>query len=143
MAKTTKYYTLFQVLKSAGAKGASPATCAKKMDFALSSVPPYIHALRHKFGAEIETVRDGRQVGAYVLKNISEVEASMSPTRKKRNSVAKAVTAPAAKTVQIVKKTKAPKVKAVSEDGPVAVEDMQIEEITDMEMADIRSQLGL
>lgn len=144
----TKYYTLFQALKSGGSKGASPATCAKEMDFALSSVAPYIHALRHKFGADIQTVRDGRQVSAYVLKNVAEVEANISPNRRakgtaKAKPVKAAKTAPVTKvkSATIVKSTKAPR--KIKDDAPVAVEDLQIEEISDMELSDIRSQLGL
>lgn len=148
----TKYYTLFQALKSGGSKGASPATCAKEMDFALSSVAPYIHALRHKFGADIQTVRDGRQVSAYVLKNIAEVEANISPNRRPKGTaktVAKAAKPKPVKTeavakvksATIVKSTKAPR--KVKDDAPVAVEDLQIEEISDLELSDIRSQLGL
>lgn len=154
----TKYFVLFTVLKSAGKTGASPEVCAKELNFAVGSVAPYMNSLRTKFGAEIETVKDGRGVKAYVLKNVSVVEGNITPNRR-----GKTAAAPVAKKVKVAKvpakKVKpAAKVKAkkvVVKVVPTKLEskkrekieapdaDMHITEFSDGDLADIKAQLGL
>lgn len=155
MSKTTKYFELFSALKAGGDKGASPEALATALGFTTGALAVYIHALRHKFGAQIESVRNGRTVVNYRLVNIDEMEAAISPNRKPRTVKAKA-----AKTVAKPKATKRVKAKAsvakstrtvvtpkrkAREDGPVEVldADLDIAEITDRELADIRDSLGL
>jgi hypothetical protein len=150
----TKYFVLFTVLKSAGKKGASPEACAKELNFAVGSVAPYMNSLRTKFGADIETIKDGRTIQAYVLKNVSVVEGNITPNRRGKAAaapVAKKVKAakpkPVAKAkVKVVEKPVRVSKKAVmSEDGsvPTLDADLRIAEVTDNELADIKAQLGL
>jgi len=157
MSKTTKYFDLFSALKAGGDKGVTPEALAKSLSFTTGALAVYIHALRHKFGAQIESVRNGRTVTLYRLVNIAEMEAVITPNRKPRTTKAKAAAtktkAKATKATRVTKtvKTKkikaAPKVKAKAknEDGPVEVldADLDIAEITDRELDDIRSQLGI
>lgn len=146
----TKYFVLFTVLKSAGAKGVSPDACAKELNFAVGSVAPYMAALRIKFGAEIEAVKEGRTTKAYVLKNPKVVEGNITPNRrsksgaapKKPTVVAKTKKVkPVAKTKTVVEKTV--KVKPTREKVVAPDADLMITEVTDSELADIKSQLGL
>jgi len=155
MSKTTKYFDLFSALKAGGDKGVTPESLAKTLNFTTGALAVYIHALRHKFGAQIESVRNGRTVVSYRLVNVAEMEAAITPNRKPRTTKA-AKAAPKAKATKVAKVTKtvktkkvkaAPKVKAKTkrEDGPVEVldADLDIAEITDRELDDIRSQLGI
>ena len=90
MSKTTKYFDLFSALKAGGDKGVSPESLAQALGFTTGALAVYIHALRHKFGAQIESVRNGRTVVNYRLVNIAEMEAAISPNRKPRTTKAKA-----------------------------------------------------
>lgn len=141
----TKYFVLFSLLKSS--KGAvAPEVCAKELGFAVGSVAPYMWSLRKKFGADIEVVKNGRSVVGYKLLNVAEVEAVITPKRRgAATTVAK--TAKPTKTKTVVQKvvTKTKKTKIVSEDGsvPTLDADLEISEITDGELNDIKSQLGL
>ena len=74
MSKSTKYFDLFSALKAGGAKGVSPESLQKTLDFTPGALAVYIHALRNKFGAVIESVRNGRTVVAYRLTNADEVK---------------------------------------------------------------------
>ena len=136
---STKYFDLFSALKAGGAKGVSPDSLTKALDFSMSSLAVYIHALRHKFGADIESVRNGRTVVAYRLVNIAECEAKISPNRKPRTTKHKAVKAVKASRVasSVVKRQS-------KKDGiqPV-LDDMSLTEITDADLSDIKSQLGI
>ncbi len=163
---STKYFQLYTVLKTAGATGATPELCAKTLGFAANSVAPYIHALRHKFGAQITSVRAGKTVVGYVLTNADELVDVITEKGKKRGrtkgSTKVKTTVVATKTVtakkekvavaktKATKTVKAPKVakvkdKPVFDDGSVAVldRDLEILECSDRELNDIRSQLGL
>lgn len=150
----TKYFVLFTVLKSAGKAGVAPEECAKELNFAVGSVAPYMNSLRTKFGAEIETVKDGRTIKAYVLKNVSVVENNITPNRRGKVTAV----APVAKKARVVKvkpvaKVKAKKVvikvvetkleskKREKVEAPDA--DLHITEFSDGDLADIKAQLGL
>lgn len=151
----TKYFVLFTVLKSAGKKGASPEACAKELNFAVGSVAPYMNSLRTKFGAEIETIKDGRTIQAYVLKNVSVVEGNITPNRRgksgaaapvaKKAKVAKPKPVAKAKVKVVEKPVRVSKKAVMSEDGsvPTLDADLRIAEVTDNELADIKAQLGL
>jgi biotin operon repressor len=153
MSKTTKYFDLFSALKAGGDKGVTPDALAKSLNFTTGALAVYIHALRHKFGAQIESVRNGRTVVSYRLVNVAEMEAAISPNRKPRTTKAKKAAPAKAKATKATKtKVKAKKVAKtapvktkVRDDGPVEVldEDLDIAEITDRELDDIRSQLGI
>ena len=156
MSKSTKYFDLFSALKAGGDKGVSPESLQKTLGFTSGALAVYIHALRHKFGAVVESVRNGRTVTAYRLVNIAECESKISPTRKPRTvkpkptvagyQNAKAKKAKAKVAVARVTKTvkaKAPKVARKNEDGPVEVEDLEVTEYSDRELADISAQLGI
>lgn len=145
---STKYYDLFSALKAGGDKGVSPAALMKALDFSTSALAVYIHALRHKFGAQVDSVRNGRTVTAYKLTNIAEMEKVILPTRKPRTvkakvaKPAKASKTTALRTARVVKTTKAPKVR---DDGsiPVLDADLDIAEIGSSELDDIRHSLGI
>lgn len=137
---STKYYVLFQLLKGAGKKGATVAECAKALSFAEGSVSPYMWSLRKKFGAEIEVLKDGRKVSGYRLLNAEAVDGVITP--KRRGAATKTAKVVKTKPVKVQKVAKTAKV-TKSKNAPVEVEDMEIEEITDGDLADIKTQLGL
>jgi len=151
MSKSTKYFELFSALKAGGAKGVDPAALAKTLNFSMGSLAVYIHALRHKFGAVIESVRNGRVVTAYRLVNVAECEKSISPNRKPRTlKKAKATkkTVTHARVTKTVKSKKIPRggIGSLGDqlDGSVpTLDDMSITEYTDADLSDIKSQLGI
>jgi len=152
MAKTTKYYELFSALKAGGDKGVTPDDLAAALGFKIGALAVYIHALRHQFGAEIESVRNGRTVSRYRLVNIKEMEKVISPTRKPRTTKAKvekkattkrAAAKAAKRTATVTRTAKAPKKAKREELVPVLDEDLDICEVTDRELLDIADSLGL
>lgn len=148
MSKSTKYFDLYSALKAGGDKGVSPESLQKTLGFTQGALAVYIHALRHKFGAVVESVRNGRVVIAYRLANADELSGKILPTRKPRTVKAKAAKAKKTVVARVTKtvKAKAPKRTAtVQDDGSVAVldEDLDIAEMSDRELADIQSQLGI
>lgn len=153
MAKTTKYFELFSALKAGGDKGVTPEDLAQALGFKIGALAVYIHALRHKFGANIESIRNGRTVTLYRLVNIEEMEKVISPSRKPRTTKAQATakakpktkaTKKAQRTATVTRTAKAPK-RVRKDDGivPVLDEDLDITEVTDRELADIANSLGL
>jgi biotin operon repressor len=149
--KSTKYFDLFSALKAGGEKGVSPESLAKTLDFSMGSLAVYIHALRHKFGAVIESVRNGRTVTAYRLTNIAECEKSISPNRKPRTLKVKAAPkkpltgSPMRNVTKTVKSKgkKSPRVVSIDDGSVPVLEDMSITEYTDADLSDIKSQLGI
>lgn len=144
MSKSTKYFELFTALKSSGENGVSPDTLQKATGFNQGALAVYIHALRHKFGAKIDSIRDGRTVVGYRLTNADELAAKILPTRKPRTVKAKVAKAPTQprkgqtlRTAKVVKSVKADK------EGIVDVSDLEISEYTDGDLADIRQSLGI
>lgn len=144
MSKSTKYFELFTALKSSGANGVSPDTLQKATGFNQGALAVYIHALRHKFGAKIDSIRDGRTVVGYRLTNADELAAKILPTRKPRTVKAKVAKAPSQprkgstlRTAKVVKSVKTDK------EGIVDVSDLEISEYTDNDLADIRQSLGI
>ena len=117
----------------------------EKMVSTLSCSPTtamvFICILRRDFGAEIETERDGRKVTAYRLTNADKIASKMVLAPKASKTKVKAPT--------VVKSTKVSRVavsKSVAvEDGsvPTLDRDLEIAEIDDRELADLKSQLGL
>jgi biotin operon repressor len=147
---STKYYDLFSALKAGGDKGVSPAALMKALDFSTSALAVYIHALRHKFGAQVDSVRNGRTVTAYKLTNIAEMEKVILPTRKPRTvkakvaKPAKAVKASRKGVTRVITKTTT-KATKVRDDGsiPCLDADLDIAEIGASELDDIRHSLGI
>lgn len=142
---TTKYFDLFSALRAGGDKGVSPAALQQATGFNQGALAVYIHALRHQFGAEIDSVRNGRTVTAYRLTNADKLVSVILPTRKARTVKAKAVTVPTQsrkgstlRTAKVVKTVKAP-----AAEGIVDVSDLEISEYTDNDLADIRQSLGI
>jgi hypothetical protein len=147
MSKSTKYFELFSALRAGGDKGVSPAALQKATGFNQGALAVYIHALRHQFGAVIESVRNGRTVTAYRLTNADEVTitASRKPRTLKTKAKASAkkpvkmkTVKPTLRTAQIVKTSKV-------DDGsiPVLDADLDIAEIGASELDDIRHSLGI
>jgi hypothetical protein len=148
--KSTKYFVLFNLLKSSGKKGASPAACAKEMGFAPNSVAPYIHALRNKFGAKIDSVREGRMVVKYVLTNADEVKLTQAGNKRGRKAKAVTVTTntlkvkvKATKPVKVKKSAKKPVVADIEAPAVAPDSDLTVTEFSDRELLDLREQLGI
>jgi hypothetical protein len=145
MSKSTKYFDLFSALKAGGDKGVSPAALQKATGFNQGALAVYIHALRHQFGAVIESVRNGRTVTAYRLTNADEV--TITAARKPRTVKAKAVkkTAPKkARTNSIMRTATVTKTTKVDDGSiPVLDADLDIAEIGASELDDIRHSLGI
>ena len=99
------------------------------------SIMCLISALRNDFGAEIETVRDGRKVLSYQLMNADKVKI---PTKVAK--VAKATKPKAQKVIVTRTKTTVSRKAAVVEDTPT----LEVEEIdSDAELASLKAELGL
>lgn len=147
MSKTTKYFELFSALKAGGDKGVSPVALQKATGFNQGALAVYIHALRHKFGAQVESVRNGRTVIMYRLVNADALEGVITPNRKPRTVKPKAAKPAKAKRAVVarVSKTVKSKVAKTVDDGavPVLDPDLEITEYTDRELADIQDQLGI
>ena len=145
---STKYFDLFSALKAGGAKGVSPESLTKALDFSASSLAVYIHALRHKFGAAIDSVRNGRIVVSYRLTNAAEMESKIPSTRKSR-VVKKTKTVRVATTIKKTKaivKTAAKTTisrKAKRDDVVPVIDDLSVSEITNADLDDIKNQLGI
>lgn len=144
-------YTLFQMLKAAKPKDVvSRKAIAKALGVNEGSVPIYFFGLKKYFNVEVETIKDGRSVTGYRLISRDAVvpengrrDASMKAVKPaKPTKVAKA--AKPAK-VQKVMKTVSNNKKIEVDDGsvPTLDSDLEISEITDAEMNDLKDQLGL
>jgi hypothetical protein len=100
-------------------------------------------ALRRDCNAEIETIRDGRKVESYQLTNAAAIASKM--VTKGKAKVAK--TPKAVKSPKVVTKTKTVVSRKVSkvDDGsvPTLDADLEVSEVSDAELADLRNQLGL
>jgi hypothetical protein len=104
------------------------------MNSTKNSVMVFICTLRNEYGAEIETIREGRKANQYVLKNASEIQHKINSTSVKKHKKTDVVAAKVVKT-----KTKR------AEDGsiPILDDDLHICDYSDHELSDIKSQLGL
>jgi biotin operon repressor len=145
--KSTKYFVMFTALKSNGGKGVSPEALQKATGFNQGALAVYIHALRHQFGAEIESVRNGRTVVAYRLMNADALASVILPTRKPRSTNKKLVgKTPVPRKGTTMRTTRVVKTTVVKEnDGsiPVLDPDLDIAEIGANELDDIRHSLGI
>lgn len=124
--KSTQYFKLQKLLASA--PEISKETVAKELGVKIHSVPVYIHALKHKFKAEIKNIKNGRQVIAYKLINKDAVKVPQY----RSNAAGTIVKTAKPKTVKV-------------ESGVIAVpdKDLEITKIDAREMSDIHSSLGI
>lgn len=101
-------------------------------------------ALRRDCNAEIETIRDGRKVESYQLTNAADIAAKMvvsgKTSKSKTPKVAKTPKVKATKTKTVVSRKAA---KDDEFDVPTLDADLDITEVSDAELADLRNQLGL
>lgn len=135
-------YTLFQMLKAAKPDAVvTRAEIAKELGVNEGSVPIYFFGLKKYFGVECETVKNGRAVIGYRLIT-RDADVPENGRRSAKAATPKATKTVKPKAVKTVVQKSVTKVKK-SKDAPVEVEDLSIEEISDTELSDIKSQLGL
>lgn len=99
------------------------------------SVPVYIHELKRAYGAEIESIREGRKVVAYKLNNANKLKSKVKMYRTNNAQFIK----PVVKKVEEVFSDK----KVETGEIPVIDSDNELVHISDSEMADVKSSLGL
>jgi len=117
------------------------------------TVMTYICALRQIWGGEVETIRNGRKVESYRLHNASDLaqymvlKGSGAVTKTAKVKTPKVVKVKPVKAAKVaVAKTKtvvARKVKGDEFDVPTLDSDLDISEVTDRELDDLKMQLGL
>jgi hypothetical protein len=136
--KNTQLKNLTNILAAAGAKGLSPSEISSALRISLASAPVYVFGLKQKCKAEIDTIKEGKRVVAYVLKNPDSVvdhsDGRRSRTVTKKMTVKKLATKTVAKT--------AVKAAVVKEKPQILDKDLDIG-ISEREFSDIRSSLGL
>ena len=109
----------------------------KTLDVKQGSIMCLISALRNDFGAEIETVRDGRKVLTYQLLNADKVKI---PTKVAK--VAKAAQPKATKVA--VSRTKATVSRKATAVADADIPTLDVQEIdSDAELASLKAELGL
>jgi len=109
----------------------------KTLDVKQGSIMCLISALRNDFGAEIETVRDGRKVLTYQLLNADKVKI---PTKVAK--VAKAAKPKATKVA--VSRTKATVSRKATAVADADIPTLDVQEIdSDAELASLKAELGL
>jgi len=134
-----KTIATFEMLRSG--KPVKFADLVSRMGCKEITVMTYICSLRNNFGAEIETVRDGRKVVAYTLANPDAVAPKMvSKSAAKTPKVKKVKPIVAKVAVTKSRKTIATKTAAVVDEIP----NLDVEEIdSDAELASLKAELGL
>lgn len=131
---------LFSAFKSAGKAGLTA-------DQVTGIVPNvgYVNHLEKAFGCKFDRIKEGKKVTKFILLNGSSV--SVPDSRRVKNT-AVAKKAPVAKktaTKVVEKKVRVKNTKPVADSGTVAAfdRDLDIVEVGDRELADIKAQLGL
>ena len=128
-----KVEVLYTLMKSG--KPVAVESMLKTLNVKQGSIMCLISALRNDFGAEIETVRDGRKVLSYRLMNADKVKI---PTKAAKVVKPKAQKVVVAKTKTTV--TRKAKAAAVVDEIPT----LQVEEIdSEAELAALKAELGL
>ena len=129
MKKVEVLYTLMQ-----SGKPVSVDVMIKTLVVKQGSIMCLISALRNDFGAEIETVRDGRKVLSYQLMNADKVKI---PTKVKAAKAPKVARVAVSKTKTTVSR------KSTAVDNP-DIPTLDVEEIdSDAELASLKAELGL
>lgn len=127
-----KVEVLFTMMQSG--KPVDVESMLKTLNVKQGSIMCLISALRNDFGAEIETVRDGRKVLSYQLLNADKVKI---PTK-----VAKVAKPKAAKVA--VLKTKATVSRKATKVADADIPTLDVQEIdSDAELASLKAELGL
>ena len=139
MSKNTQAYILFNMLKAAGDKGVNKEQVAKALNVKESSVPVYFFGMKKLYKADIEVIKNGRQVVAYKLNNPNEVT-GVPQTRGAGKIKAKPVKA-TAKAV-VTKPVKVAKIKSSNFDVPT-LDQTDVPHISDREFNDIKTSLGI
>lgn len=127
-----KVEVLFTMMQSG--KPVDVESMIKTLNVKQGSIMCLISALRNDFGAEVETVRDGRKVLTYQLLNADKVKI---PTK-----VAKVAKPKAAKVAVLKTKTTVSRKAANVDDGSIPTLDVQ-EIDSDAELASLKAELGL
>jgi hypothetical protein len=137
MAKNTQAFILFNMLKAAGSKGVTRDQVATALQVKETSVPVYFFGMKKLYNADIETVKNGRQVVAYKLLNPDQV--TNVPQTRGAGKIKVVAKKPLVKAAKVVKTN------VVDDSGeiPTLDSDLRIAEITDREFGDIKSSLGL
>ena len=141
--------TVYEMLKSG--KPTLFVDIVKAVGVKEITVMTYICALRQIWGGEVETIRNGGKVESYQLNNAGDLAQYMvlkgSGAVTKTAKVAKVAKKKAAKVNKVaVAKTKTVvtrKPKADDFDVPTLDSDLDISEVTDRELDDLKMQLGL
>jgi biotin operon repressor len=142
-----KTQMLVEAFKSAEGNYVSKADIAKLMGIQEQSVAPYIHDLKRLNRCEFEARKTGRIVDGWVLTNPTKaLSLKLTQSAKGSKTVAKpakavkaAKPAKVAKTAKVVKSSP----KADAFDIPTLDRDLDISEVTDRELDDLKAQLGL
>ena len=135
MLKVTQNYKLMTLLSSGEAVKVESLREALNINY--YSVSVYIHELK-KFGAEIESVREGKKVIAYKLLNYEKIKNKISQYRSNNSQVEK-------KTENKVSKKEAKTNTVPNADGsfPTIDPDNELAQVSENEMNDIKDSLGL
>jgi hypothetical protein len=109
-----------------------------------NSIMVLIYQLRTHLGADIESERQGRKVVSYRLSNAADIEPKLNTVKpsKARKTSTKVAKVAVAKTKTTVSR-KAKVAKEDEFDVPTLDADLDITEVSDAELADLRNQLGL
>jgi biotin operon repressor len=141
-----KTQMLVEAFKSAEGNYVSKADIAKLMGIQEQSVAPYIHDLKRLNRCEFEARKTGRVVDGWALTNPAKAlslkltQSAKGAAAAKPVKAAKVVKAKAvAKTAKVVKSSP----KADAFDIPTLDRDLDISEVTDRELDDLKAQLGL
>lgn len=127
-----KVEVLFTLMQSG--KPVEVESMLKTLDVKQGSIMCLISALRNDFGAEIETVRDGRKVLSYQLLNADKVKI---PTKAAKVAKPKAAKVAVLKT----KATVSRKATAVADSDVPTLDVQEID--SDAELASLKAELGL
>jgi len=142
---TSRHVQVYEMMKSG--KSVSFDSLVTNLGCKPSTVMALIFGLRRHAGGEIDTERNGRKVESYKLTNAADIAAKMITTQgssktktPKTPKVAKTPKVKATKTKTVVSRKAA---KDDEFDVPTLDADLDITEVSDAELADLRNQLGL
>ena len=139
---TSRHVQVYEMMKSG--KSVSFDSLVTNLGCKPSTVMALIFGLRRHAGGEIDTERNGRKVESYKLTNAADIAAKMvtaqSSSKTKTLKVAKTPKVKATKTKTVVSRKAA---KGDEFDVPTLDADLDITEVSDAELADLRNQLGL
>lgn len=139
--------TVYEMLKSG--KPALFVDIVKAVGVKEITVMTYICALRQIWGGDVQTIRNGRKAEAYQLNNASDLAQYMvlkgsGVVKTPKQKVVKQKPVKAAKVVVAkTKTTVARKPKDDAFDIPTLDRDLDISEVSDRELDDLKMQLGL